>query len=277
MYHIVNPSYNNNMENVSLDREQVSSKWLESLTTHLPEYSINIHAFFEDKEYGFEHSWSGIKRAKEILQLFDGLTEDIDIEVIEHLAIFHDIGKFFEELHSLENINISKKLYTDYADRAGLRPSLKEAVLDGISGSDFYNYRLDPSGHPPHSLSADIFRAADKMLDNLVAKVDRYYDYGVNKRGATFFNPDLSYEERASFSFDNFAGDQLNVILSIIGLSPNDFSHPVLQEEYIRWSEEPKKAVEDRIVSLAEEVGETEVNIDKIKQVISWYRKEFNC
>lgn len=55
------------------------------------------------------------------------------------------------------------------------------------------------------TLEGEIVRAADKMLDNMLSKVDRYrYKYG-EPRGATFYDPKLSLQDREMFSFDNFA------------------------------------------------------------------------
>lgn len=58
---------------------------------------------------------------------------------------------------------------------------------------------------------------------------------------------------------------------------PEDFSHPVLQEEYRQWSKNPKDAAVQRIIALANDIGESNENIKKIVNVIRWYREEFNC
>lgn len=253
-------------------------RWHKRLSTFLPQYSDQIQRFFIDQDFGFLHSYQVFQLAQTLARQIEELEQRfLRAEIIEHLAIFHDIGKFFQELHSLENISLAEVVYKKYAGAAKISEEVTLAVVDGIQGSDFYNARLDPSGHPPHTLEGEIVRAADKMQDNLVAKVDRYYDYGINKRGATFFIPTLTYHQRSQFSFDNFLGDQLNVILSIIGLRPEDFSHPFLQEAYRQWSVPAKKAAVRRILDLAREVGEPEEHQTQIKNIISWYRHAFDC
>jgi len=126
-------------------------------------------------------------------------------------------------------------------------------------------------------LEVDIVRAADKMQDNLIEKVDRYYDYGVVKRGTTSFSPTLTFEERTLFSFDNFNGDEINVLLSIIGLLDEDFSHKLLRQICHDWGIPKNQGVIDRILELAQEVGESQEHLEEIKQLIVWYRNAFQC
>ncbi|GAB4218718.1 MAG: hypothetical protein Fur009_1070 [Candidatus Microgenomates bacterium] len=268
--------FQKSLKNMSL--EQFRRKWRREFEQFLPQYFSQITKFFSDEEFGLRHSYDVFSRA---FQLADKVEEyekkPVNREVIEYIAVFHDIGKFFQEIHSLENIQIAKEVFVVYATNKSVPPEIADVVIDGIRNSDFYNRRLDPSSDSPKTIEGEIVRAADKMLDNLVKKVDRYwYDYGV-PRNLKFFDPNITFEERAKFSFDNFSGDQLNVILSIIGLRPEDFSHPVIQEEYRRWSKKAKKKVVTRIISLAREIGEPEENIKKIQEIIKWYRKTFNC
>lgn len=262
-----------------LEFESFRDNWQSSLLRTLPSYRSQIENFVSDDVFGLRHSYEGWNRAYTVAEKIETSNQPakIDKDIIEHIAVFHDIGKFFEDLHSLANISIAERVFGEHAETIQMKATQKDAIIDGVRYSDFYNKRLDPSSRPPSTLEGETFRAADKMLGNMVSKVDRYwYDYGV-PRGATFFDPSLIHDDRRSFSFDNFAGDQLNVILSIIGLRPEDFSHPILQEEYRQWSEEPKKKVVERIISLAREIGETPENIDKVKEVVNWYRKAFAC
>ena len=262
-----------------LEFESFRSNWQNSLLRTLPSHKNQVENFVRDDVFGLRHSYDGWSRAYGLAEKIESSNQPatIDRSIIEHIAIFHYIGKFFEELHSLENISIAEGIFREYAGKVQMKITQKDAITDGIKYSDFYNIRLDPSSRSPSTLEGETFRAADKMLDNMVMKVDRYwYNYGV-PRSATFFDPSLNHDDRTSFSFDNFAGDQLNVILSIIGLRPEDFSHPVLQEEYRQWSEDPKKRTVERIVSLAEEIGETPENINRVKEVVNWYRKAFAC
>lgn len=253
-------------------------RWSGRLSAFLPQYAEQTRRFWRDQDFGFVHSYQVWQAAWTLARQIEKREQrSLDAEIIEQLAIFHDIGKFFQELHSLENISLAETVYQEYAAAGGVREEVRAAVLDGIRGSDFYNIRLDPSGHPPRTLEGEIVRAADKMQDNLVAKVDRYYDYGVCKRGAPFFLPTVTLEQRSQFSFENFLGDQLNVILSLLGLRPTDFTHPLLQETYRRWSLPAKQAAVQRMLDLAREVGEPEEHQAQISAIIVWYRKTFDC
>lgn len=274
----MNESENHKISKKERDFDEFRLKWRKEFKRYLPKYLPQIESFLEDSEYGLAHSYEVWRKALEIFTKLPQQDKDsVNLEIIELIAVFHDIGKFFQSLHTLENINISEEIFRQYGVNKKLSKEKLEVVIDGIRGSDFYNKRLDPSSNPPTTLEGEIVRAADKMLQNIVKKVDRYwYEYG-EKRGAIFFDPNISFEERARFSFDNFLGDQLNVILSLIGLRPEDFSHPVIQEEYRRWSIENKEKVITRILELADEIGESKDNIEKIRQIINWYRETFNC
>jgi HD superfamily phosphodiesterase len=237
-----------------------------------------VAAFCADNDKGLKHSLSVLETSLVMVDEIGKATfSPDDLMAIEHLCLFHDIGKFFQELHSLENTNIACDVYKQYGANRNIPENVIAMVVDGIVRSDFYNLRLFPSGQPPKSLAGDIVRCSDKMQDNLVAKVDRYwFEYGV-PRGATFYKRSLSREERGQFSFENFKGDQLNVILSIISLSGQDFSHPVLQATYDEWSKQPKELVVERIIALANEIGCTPSEVSEVESIINWYRSEFAC
>lgn len=257
---------------------QFKEEWARKLVQSLADCREQVEAFAADEEFGLKHSYDVWKDARMLASdIADADGTHLDETVIDHVAVFHDIGKFFEKIHSLENISIAEGVYSRFAASLGIAPERLALVLDGIKHSDFYNQRLDPKGKPPQSLEADIVRAADKMQDNIVSKVDRYwFKYGV-PRGATFFNPALTHEQREQFNFENFAGDQLNVILSIIALRPEDFRHPVVQDAYRLWSGPKKRQVVGRILALADEIGQPPENIEKIAGVIDWYRQRFGC
>lgn len=258
--------------------EKFSAKWRSELEQHLPEYKEQIDRFIEDEEFGLKHSYAVWLRASELadkVEAHEG--KPLNREAIELLAVFHDIGKFLQSQHSLENISLAEGVFQEYASHKQLDQNVRDDVGDGIRNSDFYNSRIEPKGKLPRTLEGEIVRAADKMLENIVRKVDRYwYQYGV-PRGMTFFDPNLTPEDRSHFSFQNFSGDQLNVILTIIALRPEDFSHLVIQQEYATWSRVAKEMVIERILSLAKEIGETPENIQKIIETIVWYRQAFRC
>lgn len=251
------------------------NKWNEKLLATFPEYESEVINFISDEKLWLKHSFEVYKKALYLKwNISDGNIEEL---VIEYLAIFHDIWKFFQELHSLENISIAENVFKIFAERNWINQNIIEKVLDWIKWSDFYNHRLDPSSNPPKFIEWDIVRCSDKMQDNLVAKVDRYwFEYWV-PRWAIFYDGNIKLEEREKFSFDNFLWDQLNVILSIIWLRKEDFSNNFLSQEYEKWSIPEKEKVIVRILELAKEIWYNENELEKIKDIITWYRKKFNC
>lgn len=269
-------NYTDSME-VNLKYIDWSPKWEKDLISTLPQYKKELTNFVSDEEFGLRHSFEVFSKsnelAKKISNSYPGT--NLNQKKIEELSLFHDIGKFFQEIHSLENVNIAESIFREFAAAKSYDQLYIEDICDSIVNSDFYNIRLDPQGRLPQAIEGDIVRAADKMQSNLVKKVDRYYDYG-KQRGAILFNEDLSEHERETFSFDNFNGDQLNVILSILGLRPSDFSNRVLGEEYKNWVIPQRDKVVQRVLGLAMETGESNANIEKIKNIIIWYIKKFN-
>lgn len=261
----------------TIEYQQFSHKWQQKLKISMPEYSNEIQKFVTDEKLWLKHSFEVYQTARNLCWTMNMKDTEIDMTVIEYLAIFHDIWKFFQELHSLENISIAENVFSLFATKNTLSPEVVQKVCDGIRWSDFYNYRLDPSSHPPTFIEWDILRCADKMQDNLVAKVDRYwFEYGV-PRWATFFDSSLTKEERAQFSFDNFLWDQLNVILSIIWLRKEDFSNKFLSQAYGDWSMPEKQKVIERILQLAETLWYDKNERQQIQEIIDWYRITFNC
>ena len=85
------------------------SKWNEKLLATFPEYESEVINFISDEKLWLKHSFEVYKKA---LYLKWNISDDnIEELVIEYLAIFHDIWKFFQELHSLENISIAENVF----------------------------------------------------------------------------------------------------------------------------------------------------------------------
>ncbi len=256
-----------------LTRDQFLEKWRRNLqTSSLPQNEIE--KFILDDKFGLSHSWEVFKRSMQLLDQFpESETNGIDVIVIEQISVFHDIGKFFQEIHTADNPVIGQQVYSQYADEVRINPQIREKVDDGIRYHDFYNRDIDPHLRSPKFIEGEIVRAADKMLDNLVEKVDRYWNYG-KQRGVEFFNERLSIQDRLGFNFSpeyNVRTDELTYLLTLLALKPEDFNHPVLQAAYREWCAKPKLDVVERILFLAQEEG---YDSQKIKQVIERYLNE---
>jgi hypothetical protein len=256
----------------------LKAKWESLLRSSLDGKEDAISRFFADEDKGFLHSFKVYRKASEYaerVQQEDGSI--VDLEAVEQLSIFHDIGKFFQDLPTWENLKIAQGVYQEFASTQGVLEDTVTKVYQGIPATDFYSQRLEPSGIPPQSIEAEIVRVSDKMQDNLVPKVDRYwFEYGV-PRNATFFDPSLTMAQREEFNFENFCGDQMNLILTIICLRKQDISSPTLGQIYEDWVSPMKDQVVSRILSLAEELGESEENVLKIESLITEYRAKFSC
>jgi hypothetical protein len=258
-----------------VEQLKFTDKWKNLLRSSFPEYKNNIDEYFWNEKMWFNHSWQVYNTSLNLKTKFrDSL---IDTSIIEFISIFHDIWKFFQKLHSAENINIAIDIFKKFAEKNNLNSEILHKTLDWIKNSDFYNYRLDPLQNPPIFIEWKIVRCADKMQNNLVEKVDRYwFDYWV-PRWAVFYDENISLEERGKFNFNNFLWDQLNVILSIIWLRPEDFYDEILNNEYTKWSKPEKERVVNRILSLTEELWYSKNEIKNIKEIIDWYRNKFSC
>lgn len=258
---------------IESDLNTFTSHWQSSLRQYLPLYTDQIEHFVINNDIGLQHAYMVYKTAKKLqaeIEMQD--KRSLNSSIIEYLCIFHDIGKFFQNIHTGVHISLARSVWDVYATNACLPLEVQEAVRDGIQTVDFYNVRLHPTGHPPRTLEADIVRAADNMQDNLVQKVDRcWYKYGLS-RGAVFFDPALSNEERADFSLDNYSGDQLNVMLSLLALRPEDFTHPITQENYRRWSlqaKEPRKEMV-KVTNHAKNIKQEQQNDEKAQNTCAF-------
>lgn len=253
-------------------------QWRDVLFRTLPDCTAQIECFFADHGFGFQHAWEVLDKASRLatqIEHRDGRL--LHHEVIEHLALFHDIGRFFQEVHAAEHTILAQEVYTRFAQARAVRPDNARAVLDGIVSTPFFNYRLHPSSHPPRTLEADIVRAIAIMLNTRGTRVDYHYACSLAQREAPFFDPTLTQEQRVRFSLEHFTGDHLNVLLSLLAMRPGDFSHPVLQEAYRKWSGPAKEELITRILDLAWRVGESEEHLECIQQTITWYRNAFAC
>ena len=253
-------------------REEFLTQWQQNLrASSLASEVVNL--FIEDKEFGLGHSWQVFEQALRLSGMFtqDEL-EECNFEAMEHIATFHDLGKFFQEIHTADNPEIGARVYQEYAQTVGLNSSFIERVVDGIRYHDFYNPDIDPHLREPKYMEGEIVRAADKMLDNLAAKVERYWNYG-KERGVKFFDSKVTIEDRLAFNFSpecKVKADGLIYLLALLALKPKDFRYPQLQLAYDRWSSKPKRAAIDRILSLAEEEG---FDRRSVEQVIDEYLK----
>lgn len=269
----------NNMDSETnrLALEKFTNTWSTLLSASFPHYKEAVDKFITDDDKGLQHSFEVYNRSRELAYKVEASGTRVYDNALQTIAIFHDIGKFFQDMHSWENLNIAVGVFSEYTSLHSLSPEFSSLIEDAIINSDFYNTRLDPPGKLPRSLEGLIVRCADKMLDNIVRKVDRYwYEYG-EPRGEKFFDPAVTLDTRRSFNFQNWDGDQLNAILSIIALRPEDMGHPILEDEYRKWQVEWKQKAVDRILHLAIELGESKENIKAIGDIVNWYRSEFKC
>lgn len=278
MYSRKTPTTNNIDHEINrLSLAEFVNSWSNILRASFPHYKEAVDKFILDDDKGLKHSFEVYDRSRELAYKVEASGTKVLDGALQTIAIFHDIGKFFQDLHSWENLDIAVGVFSEYTTRHSLCPEFSSAIENAIIHSDFYNKRLDPPGKLPSSMEGLIVRCADKMLDNIVRKVDRYwYEYG-EPRGERFFDPAVTLDTRRSFNFQNWDGDQLNAILSIIALRPEDMGHPILEDEYRKWQVEWKQKAVDRILHLAIELGESKENIKAIGDIINWYRSEFQC
>lgn len=100
--------------------------WQNELQEALPSYSHQLTAFIEDTDKGFQHSLEVFNTSMQLVaQIPPAELNADDIQAIEHLAVFHDIGKFFQELHDLGNLKIAQSVYVEFAQHAGIPRAVK--------------------------------------------------------------------------------------------------------------------------------------------------------
>lgn len=254
------------IEMKDLTKDSFIAKWRQDLeSSPLPKATIG--KLLHNEEFGLPHSWQVLEQALELSGLFsEDELRSCSFEAMEHIAVFHDIGKFFQEVHTVENPTIGAKIYRQYAKSKGYDSVLEDRVVDGILHHDFYNSDVDPHLKAPKYIEGKIIRAADKMLDNFITKVDRYWNYG-KERGIQFFDQTITPEERLAFNFGpdcKVKTDELTYLLTLLSLKPEDFKYIPLQNAYREWSKKRKSAVIEKILALTEKEGFDKTLVRKV-------------
>ncbi len=157
-------------------------------------------------------------------------------------------------------------------------PATIEKIRDYVYNHDFMNEQL--SGiwrfHEPKSLEWKIARLADRISTPAIPELERYRDTG-KRMWTSFYNPDITFEERKNFSFaqiwkyaKTWKLDQFMFFSTLLAVKASDFWHPVLQKIYKERSPQKKEAAQ-RIISLAREEHIDEATITKMKETLQQY------
>jgi len=273
-------------------KEQFISFWKEALGERFAkapksfqgDFPNIVERIIENNDHGLAHAATVWISAKQLTSLIEGGLGNFPPSkinsLLEEACIFHDAGRFFvpREDHCRYKEMQEKAIKEHHIAGVDLAMNLgckSFVVTNTIRCHDFFNKKITPHVPSPRFLLGEVVRLADKISLPPSQEVDRYWETG-KRLGTPFFLPDISLKERTSCYL--FASrDQLNYFLAMFLLSPQDFSHPVLQEAYRSWEKGKREAME-RILTIAQkEVGLKGETLRTFLRVIDEWKKATNC
>lgn len=225
------------------------------------QYAREFNHYLKSNDHGLPHAANVYLKVIEILKLF--LEEEIDIERLEAMCIFHDAGRFLIPQESAPNYAKRKKKGRTLHEYAGALLAKifgynHPIIREGILRHDYFSADFDKRTKPPVSLEAQILRAADKTSVAPADEIERYDEYR-RKFKFPLFNRETPIEFRLDWNFSlkrDPRTDQLCYFFAVLALRPEDFIHPVLQEYYRDWSRQKKAAVDKILEIVRKEQGD---------------------
>ncbi|USN55075.1 MAG: hypothetical protein H6765_00175 [Candidatus Peribacteria bacterium] len=172
----------------------------------------------------------------------DDNTEGKNKRKLKHADKNHElygVAQFRKALKYLSTVGITTG-ESNQSETYVFDPERIAKVEDYIANHDYLTPKMNGDRfHEPVSLEGKIARLADRISEsNPAAEVQRYRDTGKRLQTA-FFKPSISAAERDAFSFGKIGEyakqgklDQFMFFEAIFAVTPEDFSHPVLQDIY---------------------------------------------
>ncbi len=259
-------------------------------------------SFKKNKDHGLLHTFNVWIKAKEIASHFD---EPVDQMSLYIMAICHDMGRFRLPTVDKDHPDFQKQIIRqDRSERAHamygvaqirrawLTLSKKEVlgqewlerynkIKHYIKNHDKMTWWLDPNDELPNSIEGQIVLLADRISTDASEEIERYWETG-KRRKTTYFNPEISLQERIDFNFTKIgkyiqAGklDQFMFFFAMLAISENDFEHQILKSIYKEWSARKYDQATETIYRLAREADYDEKAIEQMKNHINAYLEHY--
>jgi len=231
--------------------ERITKKELFTILQTTPKFSVEemaeaIENFYHDDEHGYNHSLAVYDRDLKISVACPILTKSTFFLPKERdrlrvwASMLHD---FSRSLNAGLNDHEEKSAYLAKI----MFPWTGDNLTAIIRHHDYFCQSVDHQPFPKElqtSPLAEIFRLADKTSIDPAQEVKRYYQTG-ERYQTPFYKPELSWDDRFSFSVAPQDKDQLCYLLLIFALQPHHFIHEELRNIYREWQKNKQVAKEE--------------------------------
>lgn len=257
-----------------------------------------VHEFWRNTDHGLEHSRQVFDRALLIIRScpnllrhcnMHGISLNDTVDLLKWAAILHDFTRFagYPTLaqHQRAGSNLAYYCFKDEIfDHLGT--ALFNMLVHHDYICEFVNGEQLPKAFIDCPL-AEIFRLADKTSLPPAKELIRYHKTGTrvnaarppNETAVSFFDPNLTFEQRFNH-FDNHAGwDFLNYFLLLFAIQPSDWFYGETRDLYREWQEKTgggKSTACAKILELAAAEGLDGEKIFKLSTVLDAFFRKFN-
>ena len=252
----------------------------------------NFLEFLDNQDHWIEHTFNVYKKALEIADIYTKKTwVTIDLDTIYIMSVMHDAWRFHFSKNSIKQEKCERHHNECWAAQLRLfRKRLLQkwinvsdekynSILDYILNHDYMTERLDWKYlKEPKSIEGQIVRLADRISTDVRQEVRRYWATW-KRRKTLLYNPNITLDDRVSFSYDRISEyivkwklDQIFFFLTLISITWDEFSDKILSEIYDEWSLEKENAI-DEILKIADEEWYDRIELSNI---IMEYLNYFN-
>lgn len=240
--------------------------------TEIENFYSALVEFETNTDHGLAHSHLVFDRSLEVIDgcpniarimSFSGLENQQITALLSWASLLHDFGRFlgYDLIeHQKFGAELAKQIFAGQAEVT--------LLMEMLANHDYICPLVDGQALPLPLLFnplAEIFRLADKTSLAPAEEIERYYLTG-KRLGGVFYNPALTLDQRADFSFSLQQKEFLSYFLVLFAIQPTDFFLSETAELYRRWAEGKKDAVHKiNLLALAEKLTPDQfVEIEKI-------------
>lgn len=245
--------------------------------------AISGAAYCDD--HGFPHSLKVFNRSLQCLDgcpnlvrlMYHNNTREKTVCELTWASILHDLYRFMGcdlDSHQAIGALTARRLFKKK------HPKEAENIHNMLVQHDYLCPLVDGRPLPPVLLDnpiAEIFRLADKTSVSPEEEINRYYLTGKRltkeQSVGTFYNPDITFEERIDFKNSLQKKEFLPFFLALFAIQPADFFFAETAELYRRWALGKSKAAR-RIIELGHQEGLDRRSLDQIMVTIARFHNE---
>lgn len=246
---------------------------------------VDLPAFLQEQTHGLTHSVIVRAKAYFITQKYlHPQEEHVDEDLLDIMAVFHDIARHMHCPYDKENILTKKHKLTQkewVARKSNFHHELVGAAMAHVVctqdaeyknllkrkglgifrqllSHDYHSQLVTPYCRPPATLEGQLFCIADKTSIDPLQEVRRRHQYLTTRPNnpVPLLDPEFPLEERQKWRFQMEARDALCAIIPIFSFNPDFASSQGIKEYYRDWSVNLDSAAKEIILISEYEGGD---------------------